>query len=93
MTTTSVLAVEGIADLALPRNQKGLGDIILAPDSPKLIPGVKAAPIKLWPDDRGYFLEIQRMRQGLAAEFSLESSQVSAALNYPGTIKAFHIQL
>ena len=91
MTTTSVLAVEGIADLALPRNQKGLGDIILAPDSPKLIPGVKAAPIKLWPDDRGYFLEIQRMRQGLAAEFSLESSQVSAALNYPGTIKAFHI--
>lgn len=69
MTTTRALAVEGIARLAPPRNQKGLGDIILSPDSPKLIPGVKAAPIKLWPDDRGYFLEIQRMRQGLPRIF------------------------
>ncbi len=91
MTASGILAVEGIADLALPKNPKGLGDIILAPDSPKLIPGVKVEPIKLWPDDRGYFLEIQRMRHGLAAHFPLETSQVSAALNYPGTIKAFHI--
>lgn len=91
MTAAPVLAVEGLAGLKLPQNAKGLGDIILAPDSAKLIEGVKVAPIKLWPDDRGYFLEIQRMRQGLAADFPLETSQVSAALNYPGTIKAFHI--
>ncbi len=86
-----MLAVEGIPDLRLPENEKGLGEVILAPDSPKLIDGVQIAPQKLWPDDRGYFMEIQRMRQGLAAGFPLETSQISAALNYPGTIKAFHI--
>ena len=35
-------------------------------------------------------LEVARMRQGLAAEFPAESSQVSAAVSYRGTIKAFH---
>ena len=30
------------------------------------------------------------MRQGLAADFVPETTQVSAALSYPGTIKAFH---
>jgi dTDP-4-dehydrorhamnose 3,5-epimerase len=75
----------------MPENVKALGDLILSPTSPKLIPGMKIAPVALWPDDRGYFLEIQRLRQGLAADFPHESSQVSAALNYPGTIKAFHI--
>ncbi|HLH39570.1 MAG TPA: dTDP-4-dehydrorhamnose 3,5-epimerase family protein [Bryobacteraceae bacterium] len=44
----------------------------------------------LWPDDRGYFLEVMRMRQGLARDFPPESTQVSAALSYAGTIKAFH---
>jgi dTDP-4-dehydrorhamnose 3,5-epimerase len=86
-----MLAVEGIPGLRLPVNEKGLGDIILAPDSAKLIDGVKIAPQKLWPDDRGYFMEIQRMKQGLAADFPLETSQISCALNYPGTIKAFHL--
>ncbi len=91
MTETKVLAVEGVAGLKMPQNPKGLGDLILTADSPKKIEGVKIQPVVLWPDDRGYFLEIQRMRQGLAAQFPLESSQISAALNYPGTIKAFHI--
>ena len=84
-------AVEGIPTLSLPENEKGLGDIILSPDSPKLIEGVKIDPLKLWPDDRGYFMEIQRMRIGLAANFPLETSQVSCAVNYPGNIKAFHL--
>jgi dTDP-4-dehydrorhamnose 3,5-epimerase len=44
----------------------------------------------VWPDDRGYFLEIARFGQGLIAGFPAESTQVSAALNYPGIIKAFH---
>ncbi len=30
------------------------------------------------------------MKQGLAAQFVPETTQVSAALSYPGTIKAFH---
>jgi len=47
-------------------------------------------PVAVWPDDRGYFLEVIRMKQGLAADFPPETTQVSAALSYPGTIKAFH---
>ena len=70
--------------------EKGIGDVILAPDSPKLIEGVKCAPLTLWPDDRGYFLEVQRFGEGLAEGFSKETTQISAALNYPGIIKAFH---
>ncbi|HWF09656.1 MAG TPA: dTDP-4-dehydrorhamnose 3,5-epimerase family protein [Bryobacteraceae bacterium] len=76
--------------ISLPQCEKGIGDVILAPDSAKLIDGVKCAPLLLWPDDRGYFLEVQRMGIGLAAGFPRESTQISAALNYPGIIKAFH---
>lgn len=79
------------ARTALPTCDKGIGDVILSPNSPKLIEGVKCAPIAIWPDDRGYFLEIQRMGLGLAAHFPKDTSQISAALNYPGVIKAFHI--
>ncbi len=77
-------------EISLPECEKGIGDVILALDSPKLIDGVRCAPIALWPDDRGYFLEVQRLGQGLAANFPKESTQISAALNYPGIIKAFH---
>lgn len=72
-------------------NEKGIGTVILSTDSPSLIPGVVAVPFPLWPDDRGYFLEVGRTGQGLIAEFPPESTQISAALSYPGTIKAFHI--
>jgi len=54
---------------------------------------VVVRPYDLWPDDRGYFLEVARMGQGLAAGFPAESTQVSSALSYPGTIKAFHYHL
>jgi len=74
----------------LPHCEKGIGDVILAPDSPRLIDGVKCAPLSLWPDDRGYFVEVQRAGLGLNAHFPLETTQISAALNYPGIIKAFH---
>ena len=49
-----------------------------------------SSPSQLWPDDRGYFLEVLRVGQGLPAEFPPESTQVSAACNFPGAIKAFH---
>ncbi|MDQ2900929.1 MAG: dTDP-4-dehydrorhamnose 3,5-epimerase family protein [Acidobacteriota bacterium] len=74
----------------LPKCSKGIGDLIAAPDSAKLIAGVRIQRIDIWPDDRGYFLEIHRISRGLAAHFPPQTSQVSAALNYPGTVKAFH---
>src|SRR5579871_43592 len=76
--------------IKLPECLKGIGDVITSPDSAKLIAGVACAPVAVWPDDRGYFLEVQRMGQGLAANFPQDTTQISAALNYPGIIKAFH---
>ena len=80
---------EGIS-ISTPQCEPGIGKIIRGPDSPDLIDGVKVRAYDLWPDDRGYFLEVVRLRQGLAADFAPETTQVSAALSYPGTIKAFH---
>jgi len=77
-------------DIATPTCEKGIGKVIVAPDSKDLIAGVKIVAHSVWPDDRGYFLEVLRSGQGLVAEFPKESTQVSAALSYPGTIKAFH---
>ena len=77
-------------DFETPHCQKGIGSVILSPDSRDLIHGVVVQPYALWPDDRGYFLEVARIHQGLAAQFPAESTQVSAALSYPGTVKAFH---
>jgi len=87
------VAALGALELALPECEKGLGKLIGSVNSPDLIEGVKVAQLSLFPDDRGYFMEVQRMGQGLAAHFPAETSQVSAALNYPGTIKAFHYHL
>jgi dTDP-4-dehydrorhamnose 3,5-epimerase len=64
--------------------------VIRTPDSGDRIQGVEIRPYDLWPDDRGYFLEVIRLRQGLAAGFPVETTQVSAALSYPETVKAFH---
>ena len=44
----------------------------------------------MWPDDRGYFLEVARWVRDWWPTIPATSSQVSAALNYPGIIKAFH---
>ena len=82
-------ATEGIL-ISTPACEPGIGKIVRTPDSADLIDGVALRPYDLWPDDRGYFLEVIRMGQGLAADFPAESTQVSAALSYPGTIKAFH---
>jgi dTDP-4-dehydrorhamnose 3,5-epimerase len=87
------LAAAGGLELALPENVKGIGAVIIAPDAAGLIAGVRIEPVPLFPDDRGYFLEVQRMGRGLAAAFPAATTQVSAALNFPGTIKAFHFHL
>jgi dTDP-4-dehydrorhamnose 3,5-epimerase len=87
------LASAGDLHLALPENPKGIGSVIIDPRSSALIDGVRVQPISVYPDDRGYFLEVQRMGQGLAAAFPPATTQVSAASNYPGAIKAFHFHL
>ena len=80
-------------DLILPQNEKGLGKIIGTIDSPDLIEGLRLDRLTVHPDDRGYFLEVQRFGRGLAADFPAATSQISSALNYPGAIKAFHYHL
>ncbi|MBM3775911.1 MAG: dTDP-4-dehydrorhamnose 3,5-epimerase [Acidobacteria bacterium] len=77
----------------VPECPAGIGAVILAPDSAELIDGVRIEPLKLWPDDRGYFLEVHRLGAGLTAGFSPQTVQISAAFAYPGSIKAFHFHL
>jgi len=96
VTATSqgtVVAAEGSLELILPECEKGLGQVITAIDSPHLIAGVRLASLSVYPDDRGYFLEVQRFGQGLTAHFPAATSQVSVAINYPGIVKAFHFHL
>ena len=84
------VAEQALLELSTPACEKGIGRVILAPDSKDLIADVRIQPQSIWPDDRGYFLEVIRIGQGLAAQFPKDTTQVSAALSYPGTIKAFH---
>lgn len=79
-----------IPDIAVPECEHGIGSVILKPDSDRLIEGVALRPVALWPDDRGWFLEVARMGQGAVGGFDAATTQVSAALSYPGAIKAFH---
>lgn len=89
--SAAVLGVlESGVTIEVPKSEPGIGKVILSPSSSDLIEDVQVKPFAVWPDDRGYFLEIARLGQGLVADFPAASSQVSAALNYPGIIKAFH---
>jgi dTDP-4-dehydrorhamnose 3,5-epimerase len=87
------IATLGNLELAVPVCPKGIGSLIGSPTSPDLVDGVGVQPFPLFPDDRGYFLEVQRIGKGLAAGFPPETTQISAAISYPGTIKAFHYHL
>lgn len=91
MTVAAPLGeLESGVELAIPISEAGIGKMILSPNSADLIADVQINAFPVWPDDRGYFLEVARFRQGLVADFAPETTQVSAALNYPGIIKAFH---
>ena len=85
-----VLKESGGLRLILPKCKKGLGAVISRPGSHDLIDGVRVAPAQIWPDDRGYFLEAARLGTELASGFGSRSTQVSVAVSYRGTIKAFH---
>lgn len=92
-TLRRIAARDGL-ELVYPQNQeRSLGAIVLSPESPELIDGVRIQPFPIYPDDRGYFLEVQRIGRGIVADFPPERTQISTALNYPGTIKAFHYHL
>ena len=88
-----ILKSEGGIVARIPQCQHGIGNVILKADDASLIDGVQIQPFPLWPDDRGYFLEVSRIQQGLAENFPTDSTQVSAALSYPDTIKAFHYHM
>ena len=91
--TARRLASSAELELALPECEKGLGHIIGAPASKDLIDGVRIQALPVHADDRGYFLEVQRIGHGLAAGFPAETSQIAAAMNYAGAVKAFHYHL
>jgi dTDP-4-dehydrorhamnose 3,5-epimerase len=88
------MAIPGIemsgVDIEKPQCEKGIGTIIQSAASPDLIQGVRINTASVFPDDRGYFLEVARFGEGLISGFSAATTQVSSALSYPGTIKAFH---
>ena len=92
-TAARIIAASGQLELAYPENAKGIGAVIGRVDSPDLIEGVRVQAFPVYPDDRGFFLEVQRIGHGLAAAFPPERTQVSAAMNYRGAIKAFHFHL
>jgi dTDP-4-dehydrorhamnose 3,5-epimerase len=87
------IAAAASLELVWPKCESGIGNVILTLNSPHLIADVRIRPATLWPDDRGYFLEVMRAGQELVEAFPRDSVQVSAALSYPGTIKAFHYHL
>jgi len=89
MMAASGIESAGVA-IEIPSCEKGLGSLIQSAGSVDLIDGVRVQPVSLYPDDRGYFMEVGRSGQGLIAEFPKETTQISSALSYPGTIKAFH---
>ncbi len=72
-------------------NISGIGAIVRSTGDKGVINGVKLEPFPVFPDDRGYFLEVARIGKGLVEEFDPTTTQVSAALSYQGTVKAFHI--
>jgi dTDP-4-dehydrorhamnose 3,5-epimerase len=83
----------GIEMAILRRTEKSLGKIIAKADSPDLIEDVRIEPLQVYPDDRGFFMELARLGKGLATKMVPDGDrqiQVSFTLTYPGTIKAIH---
>jgi dTDP-4-dehydrorhamnose 3,5-epimerase len=66
--TMELLASSGPLELAVPDCTPGIGDVILSSGSANLIKGVRIEPFAIWPDDRGYFLEIARLGLGMVQQ-------------------------
>ena len=83
----------GVELAILRRCEKTVGKVIDRHDSPDRIEGVRIGPLQRHPDDRGFFMELARLGEGLAQEMVPQEDrriQVSFTLTYPGTIKAIH---
>src|SRR5258707_13086387 len=83
----------GIEMAILRRSEKTLGKIIAKPDSSDLIEGVRIEPLSVYPDYRGYFMELARLGKGLAANMVPERNRqihFSFTLPYPGTVTDIH---
>jgi dTDP-4-dehydrorhamnose 3,5-epimerase len=78
----------------VPHPKPGIGDVIVDPGSPRLIPGVEVEPFVQWPDERGSFGELFRFgAPGVARDFVSSGTnrlQVSITKSYSGVIKAIH---
>lgn len=83
---------EGVCLSLVRRVKKDIGSIILSPDSFYLISGVEIELGTIYPDDRGFFAELFRLGATPMTESVKlsETLQVSAAMAYPGIIKAVH---
>jgi dTDP-4-dehydrorhamnose 3,5-epimerase len=90
MSATALGALPSGVEIAIPKCEPGLGRVILESNLDALIPGVEVRSFQIRPDDRGYFLEVARLASDLGDAFPHATTQVSAAINYPGIIKAFH---
>jgi dTDP-4-dehydrorhamnose 3,5-epimerase len=81
----------GVRLVIVPHPECGVGDVITASQSPRLIEGVEVEPLVLCPDDRGAFAEIFRFgRSAITRDFSSDRIQVSFTTSYPAVIKAIH---
>jgi dTDP-4-dehydrorhamnose 3,5-epimerase len=91
----TVIGTRHQLELAIrPSAHKTLGKIITSPNSPDLIAGIMIEPLRVYPDDRGFFTELARLgSSGIAARMIADKEhqiQISTTLTYPGTIKAIH---
>ena len=83
---------KGLRLSVVKRPQKDIGSVIQKPESADLIQGVEIEVGAVHPDDRGFFTELFRVgasgiARGLVRHKTL---QASAAVSYPGIIKALH---
>ena len=63
MTSNPSLSPAAGVEISTPQCEPGIGKIIRTHDSADLIDGVRVRAYDLWPDDRGYFLEVVRLQQ------------------------------
>ena len=93
--TITILGARNGLELAIKRRStRTLGKIISRAESHDLIVGVAIQPLQVFPDDRGFFVELARLGStGIAAQIIPDDQrqiQLSMTLTYPGTIKAIH---
>ena len=69
MSAMALGMLESGVEIAVPTCEPGIGKVILTPSTSDLIADVEVKPFALWPDDRGYFLEVARLQQGLVSQF------------------------